>query len=154
MRVFALKIFPSPVNPARGEGPQWGICALTMGRWGDGDREGWGWGLPQKAASGVLVVSPGRQQIPGSACPGSICCRVGVNNHRMEQGFVEGKSWSTVGGSLLSLSLWPWLLPSIFGSGPSHAHQASTALPDPLLRFVCSSFLPASRVTCSNSSPF
>lgn len=57
MTVLSVKIFPSPVNPAWREGPEWGICALTTGRWGDGDKEIWR--LPQKVVSGDLVVSPG-----------------------------------------------------------------------------------------------
>lgn len=112
-----------------------------MGRWGDGDGGCHG-NLP-------LAASPGREQSPRPARRGSIWVR-GVNNHRMERGFVEGKMGSMVRESLLSASSRPWLLPSIvtFPCPPALNSPSS-----PRSARVCSSFLPVLRETCSNASP-
>lgn len=92
-----------------------------MGRWGQG--------LPQESSLAAGSEPRGGEQSPRSAQPGSICVG-GVNNHRMEWGFTEGKSRSVARESLLSASSWPWLLPSIAALRPLDGHQRSTALPD------------------------
>jgi len=119
-----------------------------MGRWGDdGDR---GCHRNLLLADGSL---PQEGAEPEVCTPGQYLEGGGVSNHRMEQGFVEGKSGSTARESLLSASSRPWLLPSIAASGPLHARQHPPAPPDPALEAL---FLspPVLSKACSNTKPF